>query len=244
LQPRCDSPSTWTMDRPFERREGRRNLSEQADPKRGSGVPTSRREFLAATGSAFGGLWLSLHWRAVEAAAHEAHSAATATVPPTFKWLTAAEAADTEALASCIVPSGAAPTVSPGAREAHVVVFVDRALSSFFAEQATEFRSGLDEVQKKFASTHGGKTFAAASVEEQNAFMHSIDETAFFTQLRFLTVVGLLASPSYGGNYGGAGWTVMGFVDQHAFAPPFGYYDRDYAGFKPYANTPAAGAKS
>jgi hypothetical protein len=53
----------------------------------------------------------------------------------------------------------------------------------------------------------------------------------------------MLSSPQYGGNYGGAGWKVMGFVDQHAFAPPFGYYDREYAGFKPYANTPA-GAKS
>jgi hypothetical protein len=24
----------------------------------------------------------------------------------------------------------------------------------------------------------------------------------------------------------------MGFEDQHVFNPPFGYYDRDYAGFE------------
>ena len=27
---------------------------------------------------------------------------------------------------------------------------------------------------------------------------------------------------------------MMGFADQHAFAPPFGYYDAEYHGFVPY----------
>jgi hypothetical protein len=214
-------------------------LSEQSNPGRDTAVSTSRRDFLTTSGSAFGGLWLSLHWRAVEAAAHDAHAAATSDAKPTFNWLTPAEVADTDALTACIVPSGA----TPGAHEARVVVFVDRALGSFFGEQSKDFRAGLTDVQKKFAASHGGKAFAAASVDEQNAFMHTIDTTPFFSQLRFLTIVGMLSSPQYGGNYGGAGWKVMGFVDQHAFAPPFGYYDREYAGFKPYANTPA-GAKS
>jgi hypothetical protein len=31
------------------------------------------------------------------------------------------------------------------------------------------------------------------------------------------------------------GWKLMGFEDQHIFTPPFGDYDRDYAGFVPYA---------
>jgi hypothetical protein len=26
----------------------------------------------------------------------------------------------------------------------------------------------------------------------------------------------------------------MGFVDEHAFTPPFGYYDARYTGFVPY----------
>jgi hypothetical protein len=200
---------------------------------------SSRREFLSTTGGVFGSLWLSLHWRSVEAAAHEAHAAATSDAKPSYAWLSAVEAADTEALTACIVPSGA----TTGAREARVAVFIDRALATFFAEQSKAFRTGLNDAQKKFSAGHGGKAFAAAGVEEQNAFMHTIDESEFFTQLRFLTVVGLLSSPKYGGNYGGAGWKVMGFVDQHAFAPPFGYYDRLYTGFKPYSKD-AAGAKS
>jgi hypothetical protein len=27
---------------------------------------------------------------------------------------------------------------------------------------------------------------------------------------------------------------LIGFDDTHIYAPPFGYYDRDYAGFVPY----------
>jgi hypothetical protein len=27
---------------------------------------------------------------------------------------------------------------------------------------------------------------------------------------------------------------MMGFVDQHAFIPPFGHYDAEYKGFVPY----------
>ena len=55
--------------------------------------------------------------------------------------------------------------------------------------------------------------------------------TPFFRSLRLLTVLCLFASPDYGGNRDGAGWKLLGFVDQHAFEPPFGYYDRDYPGF-------------
>ena len=52
--------------------------------------------------------------------------------------------------------------------------------------------------------------------------------------MRFLTVLGLLALPSYGGNAGKVGWKLVGFVDQHVWEPPFGYYDKDYPGFAPY----------
>jgi len=36
-------------------------------------------------------------------------------------------------------------------------------------------------------------------------------------------------------HFAGAGWKLMGFQDQHAFTPPFGYYDREYTGFVPYS---------
>ena len=50
-----------------------------------------------------------------------------------------------------------------------------------------------------------------------------------------LTLLGMFSAPMYGGNFQGSGWKMMGFADQHAFTPPFGYYDREYAGFVPYS---------
>jgi hypothetical protein len=44
----------------------------------------------------------------------------------------------------------------------------------------------------------------------------------------------MFSSPKYGGNYQGSGWKLIGFEDRHVFTPPFGYYDREYAGFVPY----------
>ncbi|MDH4256161.1 MAG: gluconate 2-dehydrogenase subunit 3 family protein, partial [Gammaproteobacteria bacterium] len=67
------------------------------------------------------------------------------------------------------------------------------------------------------------------------AYLKHIEHTPFFGGMRFLTVLGLLALPSYGGNAGKLGWKLVGFVDQHAWQPPFGHYDAEYAGFVPYA---------
>jgi hypothetical protein len=132
------------------------------------------------------------------------------------------------------VPSGA----TPGAREAHAVYFIDRALSTFFSGQAQDFHAGLGEFQAKFAATAastGSASFAKAAPDDQIAYLKTVDHTPFFDGVRTLTLLGMFSSPKYAGNYQGSGWKMMGFVDQHAFTPPFGYYDREYAGFVPYA---------
>jgi hypothetical protein len=69
-----------------------------------------------------------------------------------------------------------------------------------------------------------------------------LERTPFFGNMRFLTLIGLLALPSYGGNADRLGWKLVGFVDQHAWEPPFGHYDAAYTGFVPYARV--TGAKS
>ena len=55
--------------------------------------------------------------------------------------------------------------------------------------------------------------------------------------MRRLTLLGLIALPKYGGNFENVGWNLMGVVDNHFWEPPFGYYDKDYAGFVPYPGT-------
>jgi hypothetical protein len=191
----------------------------------------SRRSFLLSSGGVFTSAWVALHWPGIAAAVEHAAHAAAASPPAVFGFFSAAEAADVDAITAQILPSNA----TPGAREAHAVYFIDHAFATFFAERAPAFRSGLAEFQLAFRKAHpAAAAFAAASGAEQIVFLKSVERTAFFASARMLTILGTLSSSKYGGNYEGAGWKMMGFQDQHIFEPPFGYYDRDYAGFVPY----------
>jgi hypothetical protein len=192
----------------------------------------SRRAFALGSASALTTAWLATNWPGIAAAAEHAAHVASATEPATFGYLNAADAADVEALTAHIIPSGA----TPGAREARAVYFIDRALATFFAERAPAFRAGLAELQKSFrAARPGSASFASASSADQLAYLQTVDYTPFFESVRVLTITGTLAATKYGGNHGGLGWKMLGFEDQHIFAPPFGDYERDYAGFVPYA---------
>ena len=196
---------------------------------------TSRRKFLQASGGTLGMAWLAASWPQVVAAAQHAHQAATDTADRgKFLLLNAAQARDVDAIASQIVPSGA----TPGAHEAGVVYFIDHVHAGVWKENSQEFLAGLTDFQAKCAKHHPGVAqFADLSFADQTAYLQHIEHTPFFGGMKFLTVVGLLALPSYGGNAGKLGWKLVGFVDQHAWQPPFGHYDAEYAGFVPYAKS-------
>jgi gluconate 2-dehydrogenase gamma chain len=173
--------------------------------------------------------WLASNWPAVAAAAEHAGHAAKAPAPEGAGFLSAAELADVAAIAEQILPSDAQ---LPGAREAHAAHFIDQALATFFSYRAAAFRSGLAEFQQAFRSRNpSAESFASASAAAQLAFLEAVDRTELFESLRVLTILGTFSSSQYGGNFEGQGWKLMGFEDQHVFTAPFGYYDRDYAGF-------------
>jgi hypothetical protein len=196
----------------------------------------SRRQFVAAIGNLASAGWVAMNWPQIAAAAepmgHMGHMGHDVAAPPaTLKTLSAAEAAEVDAVANQIVPGGA----TPGARDAHAVYFIDNALGSFFAAQLPSFRAGLIDFEGAYAARNGaGKPFSAAPEAQQIAWLHEVDKTPFFMAVRRLTVLGMLALPEYGGNFEGLGSKLIGVVDQHVWAPPFGYYDQDYAGFVPY----------
>ena len=200
---------------------------------------SSRRQFLAAVGNLASAGWIAMNWPQIAAAAeateHAGHAGHDMTEPPaTLKTLSAAEAAEVDAIANQIVPGGA----TPGARDAHAIYFIDNALGGFFAAQLPSFRKGLADFESAYAASNGaGKPFSQASDAEQIAFLHKVDKTPFFMAVRRLTVLGMIALPKYGGNHDGLGSKLIGVVDRHVWAPPFGYYDKDYAGFTPYAGT-------
>ncbi len=192
----------------------------------------SRRSFLASSGGLVTGMWVAAHWPSIAAAAHHADEAYSDTAPPHFEFFSAGDGADVEAICAQIVPSGA----TPGAREARAVYFIDRSLATFFAAFASDYRRGLIEFQTKFrAANPAVSSFGAATADGQRAFLKTADSTPFFDVTRMLTVLGMFTSAKYGGNYRGLGWKLLGFVDQHVFAPPFGFYDAEYQGFVSYS---------
>jgi gluconate 2-dehydrogenase gamma chain len=180
---------------------------------------------------------IDLNWAQVAAAAehadHMVHEA-VASAPAGFTTLTSTEAVEVEAIASQIIPGGD----SPGAREAGVVYFIDRALGTFFASELPAFRKGLADFQRDFAAhDSSARLFSAVGSARQVAWLHEVEGSPFFNNLRRLVLLGLVALPKYGGNRDKLGWKLLGFEDRHFWQPPFGHYDADYPGFEPYPGT-------
>lgn len=196
----------------------------------------SRRQFLSAVGQLASASWVAMNWPQIALAAEHAHHGhGGAEGPPAgLTVLGPAEAAQVDAMIALIVPGGA----TPGAREARSLYFIDTALGSFFAAQLPEFRRGLAEFASGFSARFGPvASFAAASPDQQTAWLKQVDKTPFFLAVRRLTLLGLIALPKYGGNRDYMGWNLIGMENQHVWEPPFGHYDKDYAGFEPYPGT-------
>jgi hypothetical protein len=190
----------------------------------------NRRSFIATSSQALGAGWLALNWPEIATAAHHAQAHAQAAKPKSFAILDAEMGRDVDAMCAQIIPSDD----SPGAREAGAVYFVDQALGGFYAPHRTDFVVDYAEFAAGVAKRYSGVRFADIASDRQIDCLQNVEESRFFASVRFLTILGLLALPRYGGNRDAIGWKLIGFDDAHAFNPPFGYYDRDYPGFVPY----------
>ena len=159
----------------------------------------------------------------IASAQQHAHQAVTSNPRPAFGYLDTATAAEIEAIASQILPSDE----TPGAREAGIIYFIDRALTTFDKDKQQAYRSGLEAIQAKRKELFPqAQSIAGLTSDQQIALLHAIEKTEFFELLRMHTLIGFLGAPSYGGNRGQVGWKLIGFEDRMAFEPPFGYYDR------------------
>lgn len=179
----------------------------------------SRRQFIALTGSAAAGVWLTAHHEILAAARHAAQATK-------FETLSPADAAEIEAAAAQIIPTDA----TPGAKEARVIYFIDKALSTFAKEQKGAFESAAKELRARAGKVQrGAKSFASLSSPQQIAVLTAMEKEKpqLFNPLRFGTIAGMLANPEWGGNYQKIGWRWIGFDDRFSWAPPFGWYDRD-----------------
>ena len=192
---------------------------------------------------------LAAQWPSMVSAATHAHAAVASPEPAKFEFFTPQEAVEVEAMASRIIPSDE----TPGAKEAGVVYFIDRALVTFAVDSQKDYREGIVEVQelvvKKFPSV---KKFSAATPEQQDAVLEALSTSKpkitasrrnrpgansqpFFETLRYHTIAGFLIDPDSDrrGNRGGVGWKVIGREPEHMFQPPFGELDKNYPGWQP-----------
>jgi gluconate 2-dehydrogenase gamma chain len=177
----------------------------------------SRRDWLTTS-------WLLAVWPEVAAAQEHAHQVVKSSTPPVLGYLDAATAREIAALVECILPSDD----TPGAKEAGVIYFIDRALTTFAADQQNVYRDGLLAAQAKRKELFPeSESIAGLSEEQQIELLKSLEGSEFFRTLRFHTLAGFLAEPSYGGNRDGAGWKLIGFDNSMVHEPPFGYYDRE-----------------
>lgn len=216
----------------------------------------TRREILSQSLAGMSAAWVSAHWPAMLSAATHARQAAKSVAPPKFEFFSPEQAVEIEAVSARIIPT----TDTPGAREAGVVFFIDRALVTFAKDNQKIYAQGLPELQGRVRDMFPGVAkFSAATPEQQDNVLESLDEQiaagstrpfrrraaahSFFETIRRDTISGFLIDPASDkrGNRDGLGWKVIGRDDAHMFQPPFGYYDKDYPGWQP---NPADAAKT
>jgi hypothetical protein len=184
----------------------------------------SRRDFLADSVAGLGSVWLATHWPAIlEAEAYAQRAAAAAPGQPVpFAFFTDAQAADVDAMASQIFPT----TDTPGAHEAHIVNFIDRALVTFARNRRPVYIQGLKDLQAKTKELFpSASKFSALNSAQQIQLLTSVEKTPFFLAVREHTLTGMFANPKHGGNFNKMGWKLIGFEDTLNFKAPFGYYD-------------------
>jgi gluconate 2-dehydrogenase gamma chain len=196
-----------------------------------------RREFLILSAGTVGGVLVySLDRKPLRAS-----DSKSARVP--LRFFTQQEALAVAALTARIFPSDDS---GPGAREAGVVVYIDRQLAGPYGRDRFRytqepFEDGALELGYQGRATpqqiyrEGLKPLLGIdgrSEAEQDAALHAIETTRFFELLRAHTIEGMFCDPLHGGNVDMIGWQLIGFpgprmsylhdIDQHygeAFRP-------------------------
>jgi gluconate 2-dehydrogenase gamma chain len=185
----------------------------------------NRRAFLRAAVAA-GAAWTAADLVGVEEAlAWAADQAARQGAGSSFTALSVSDAEVIDALAGRIIP---AVDGGPGAHEAGVVFFIDKALATFNAGQKKTYADGVQDLNRRAARKwKGSASFAKLTPAQQDELLREIEKTPFFQAARFDTIVGTFALPTWGGNRDYVGWHMLGLDHQPRFQPPFGEYDAE-----------------
>lgn len=188
--------------------------------------PRSRRVFLLASATGVNAAWIAANYPGILAAQNDLRLAAKAGERPRLVFFTDAQAAEIEAMAAQIIPTDE----TPGAREAHCIYFIDRALAGFAKASQPVYVKGLQDLQSQTRQLYpDAAKFSALSSEQQIKVLTAMEKTPFFRAVRTHTVIGFFSRPVHGGNYDKVGWKLIGYDDSLNHKPPFGYYDAQEA---------------
>lgn len=188
----------------------------------------SRRTFLVDSVTGLGAAWIAANASGIINAENYVLRAAQSGRPMKFAFFTPEQAVEIEAMAAQIIPTDE----TPGAREARVVNFIDRALTTFNKDNQAAYTKGIADLQAQTRQLFPSATkFSALTGPQQIQVLTAMEKTPFFNMVRTHTVIGFFASPVHGGNQDKIGWKLIGYDDSLNFRPPFGYYDaQDPAG--------------
>jgi gluconate 2-dehydrogenase gamma chain len=180
-----------------------------------------RRQFLVLSAASVGGVLVySLDRRASRLFA-QGKSAQTLKIP--LRFFTESEALIVAAAASRIFPSDDS---GPGAREAGVVIYIDRQLGGPYGRDRYRYTQGPFNENAPVEFGYQGKAtpretyreglkglagFDRLSPEEQDNQLRKIETTHFFALLRQNTIEGMFCDPVHGGNVDMVGWQLIGF---------------------------------
>jgi len=178
-----------------------------------------RRQFLVLSAASIGGVLVySLDRRAIHLFAQENKS-----VRIPLRFLTQAEALIVAAAVARIFPSDDA---GPGAREAGVVIYIDRQLAGPWGRDLRRYTQGpFDENVPPQLGYQGEappqeiyrralkdlKGFDKLSSAEQDVKLREIEDSLFFELLHRNTIEGMFCDPLHGGNVDMVGWQLIGF---------------------------------
>lgn len=182
----------------------------------------TRRDFMGMMTGAAATTWASAGWSDLRAAGTHA---AAASAQDRWQVLTPMQVRELDAVTAQLIPTDD----MPGAREAHVVRFIDHSLATYAKAQKPRFEEALKKLNEVVAAHFPGQSsFAALGDEEQITVLKDWEATdrRTFNTVHGATITGMFSNPEYGGNFGKAGWKVLGFKDQFSWVPPFGWYDR------------------
>jgi gluconate 2-dehydrogenase gamma chain len=131
--------------------------------------------------------------------------------------LTPAEADTVEAIVDRLVPADAN---GPGAVDAGVVSFIDRALGGALRFNMPDYQANLPALDALAQSTYGA-AFRALTAPQKDALITRMsantapgftpDSRTFFNLVREHTLQGMFGDPYWGGNRRNIGWRLIGF---------------------------------